>query len=167
MSLIAELGRDANSWLSWAAISQLQHINGSFKTTAWRVLMCCFWNDSYSRMTRMSLGFWVTNGLLLTPGIEPLVGPCIDSLLYVLTMVLALVYSTQGQWAWFLASFTLHALLLLVPRVVTALLRLGQFSQGDCIAPLFFQGFQDHCSVMQMGTSDWCPLLPLIDMNHT
>lgn len=100
----------------------------------------------------MSLGFWVTNGLLLTPGIEPLVGPCIDSLLYVLTMVLALVYSTQGQGAWFLASFTLHALLLVL-RLVTALLRLGQFSQGDCIAPLF-EGFQDHCSVMQMGTSD-------------
>lgn len=43
----------------------------------------------------MSLGFWVTSGLLLTPGIEH-VELCFD-LLYVLTMVLALVYSTPGQ----------------------------------------------------------------------
>ena len=43
----------------------------------------------------MSLGFWVTSGLLLTPGIEH-VELCID-LLYVLTVVLALVYITPRQ----------------------------------------------------------------------
>ena len=97
MSLSVELGREANSWLS--GISQMQHTNGSFKTTAWIGLTFWFWNDSYLSMTRMSLGFWVTSGLLLTPGIEH-VELCID-LLYVLTVVLALVYITPRQWACF------------------------------------------------------------------
>lgn len=44
----------------------------------------------------MSLGFWPINGLLLTLETEPHVGRCIDSTMYVLTMVLALFYSTTA-----------------------------------------------------------------------
>lgn len=107
----------------------------------------------------MSLGLWPINGLLLILGTEPYVGPCIDSTMYVLTMVLALFYSTRaiGMVLDILYSAS-HPPASTQSGHSTPSFKLG--NSPRVISPKSFEGFQDYGFVITKG------LLPLITVDH-